>query len=496
MVFSCRSDRSVRWRPAWRASALGIAVIAVAVYAPMMVRPALAASGGRAVLASTLLVTNTFGPGGVGSGSVTGYPDPDTGCTGTPPTCAIAPSPHISGAGTGLGDAIGIARDASGNIFVASMSTSGSSEVLEYAPGATGDAAPIAILGGVATGLDFFAGTGSTAGGIAIARYHIYVANAGSVTEYSLPLTGCSGTPPICDQEPFATLVGPATGLDRAYGISVDAEGNIWVGEIDDAVTEYAPLASGTQNTPAIATLSGPDTGLFRPAYALVHGNTLFVTNTQLFTTSLTEYPLPLTRCAGAPRTCDEAPSVTLAGSNTGLENASGMAFDSLGNLFVVNQAGPAPSSVTEYSRAQYTTSGDPTPIATIAGSVTDLSNSGFITIVTPVVSGLATSLQPAPVFGPDHPPFLLRATLLAGGKPVAGQSVVFSARRTVLCTSVTDAAGVATCGGRTLASIRSIVAARGYTASFSGSAVYQSSQAQGTLIAAGRVSSGRAGRR
>ena len=51
---------------------------------------------------------------------------------------------------TGLTNPVGVAFDADGDLIV---SNEGSDSVTEYAPGATGDAPPIATIKGAATGL-------------------------------------------------------------------------------------------------------------------------------------------------------------------------------------------------------------------------------------------------------------------------------------------------------------------------------------------------------
>lgn len=434
------------------------------------------------VRVTTLLVSNGSGPGG--AGSVSGYADPPTGCGGTPVVCDPSPFPFISGPATNLLAAEGLAQDPAGDLYVASFSPSGRPAVDEYPPGATGNTAPIAVLSGPATGLGFSQGMAIDPSGT-----HLYVVNQTSViTEYDLPFTSCAGSPPTCNDAPVATLSGPSTQLKSPFGISFDSSGNLWVANLNDAVTEYAPLAPGADNTPPVATLAGPATGLHAPDYVLVRGATLFVSNFGAGPqNSITEYALPLTGCTGTPPTCNEAPSVTLSGPASGLDNPSGFVFDASGNLFVVNQAGGSspPSSVTEYSPSQYASSGDPTPIATIAGPATDLSGPEFI-VIAAAPPQAATTLSATAAIRPGKRPFVLTATLMAGGHPVGGQTVVFSAGATVLCRSTTDAAGVATCNARTATGVRAVATHHGYTASFAGAPGYQASQAHGALAASG----------
>ncbi|HWG75152.1 MAG TPA: putative Ig domain-containing protein [Acidimicrobiales bacterium] len=351
--------------------------------------------------APTILVANGSGPTGSGAATVTGYPDPPAGCAGTPSICPAAPSVNISGSNTTIGSLVGIAQDPAHDTFVAN---SNASAIDEFAPGANANVAPIAILGGAATGLN-------SPQGIFIdpAGSHLFVANSSTVTEYSLPFTGCTGSAPAtCNQAPIATLSGSATLLNSPFGVSVDASGNLWVAVLNSgtgAMLEFSmpfdpTTCTGTPstcNTPPTLTLGGTGSGIVNPDYGLVHNNTLFVTNTGGPPATVTEYALPLSAstCTGtAPAVCNTPPSVTLSSvaqtSSDGseLDNPTGIAFDPSGNMFVTNQASPSPpSSVVEYSPAQYQVSGNPVPIATIAGSATDLYTPEFIVVQAPATA-------------------------------------------------------------------------------------------------------------
>jgi hypothetical protein len=67
---------------------------------------------------------------------------------------------------------------------------------------------------------------------------------------------------------PVATLTGSKTGLANPFGVVVDAAGRVAVmnGGGANTVTEYAPGASG--NVAPIATIAGSNTGLFSPGSA------------------------------------------------------------------------------------------------------------------------------------------------------------------------------------------------------------------------------------
>lgn len=118
----------------------------------------------------------------------------------------------------------------------------------EYAPGASGDAAPIATIQGPQTGLN--APDNATIDSTG----HIWVANYGtdgSVTEYATDASG--------DAKPIRTIEGPDTQLFYPSDVVLDAAGHIFVSN-DMSIVEYGPDASG--NAKPIASIHGPHTGL------------------------------------------------------------------------------------------------------------------------------------------------------------------------------------------------------------------------------------------
>jgi hypothetical protein len=181
--------------------------------------------------------------------------------------------PSIAGDATGLNGPLAVAVDSGDNIYV---TTDGSSvdnqqKVLVYEKGASGNVAPIATIAGSNTGL-------FGPGGIAVDKARrIYVANRGhlgagpnSITVYA---PGANG-----NASPIATITGPNTKLGDPMGIAVDADGTIFVANWENRVTTYAPGANG--DVPPIAVIQGSHTGLFGPtSIALGFGHSLYVTN-------------------------------------------------------------------------------------------------------------------------------------------------------------------------------------------------------------------------
>lgn len=85
----------------------------------------------------------------------------------------------------------------------------------------------------------------------------------------------------------------------------------------------------------------------------------------------------------------------------------------------------------------------------------------------------------------PHRPPLVLTATLTQAGtaRPLAGQPVVFKARRLVLCQATTDAQGTATCDlRRRLVEALTVLVNSGYEVTFAGSPDYAASQTRARL--------------
>jgi sugar lactone lactonase YvrE len=170
----------------------------------------------------------------------------------------VAPVDSIVGNNTGLNDGVGIAFDAAGRLYVASMSGYGTITV--YAAGASGDATPVATIAGSNTGLDGRAALAVDAAG------QLYVANENgdSIMVFAAGATG--------NVSPTATIAGSHTGLNAPIGLSFDAAGQLYVanagkhlGPGGNTITIYAAGATG--NATPIATLAGSSTGLSAPTF-------------------------------------------------------------------------------------------------------------------------------------------------------------------------------------------------------------------------------------
>jgi hypothetical protein len=202
--------------------------------------------------------------------------------------------------------------------------------------------------------------------GIAVdSKGNIYVANStggasdnGSVTVYAAEAKG--------DASPIATISGPDTGLYQPEGIAVDADGNIyvanfWSGPIglgNGSITVY-PMGSNGDISPSVTiTNTAEAAGMVNPigiAVDQVSGN-IFVTSAFF---NVVEYV--------ADSSGDATPIAIIAGSHTGLGEDRGIALNPVnGDIYVVNELG----SVMVYAAGS---SGNVSPTAVIEGPVTRL---------------------------------------------------------------------------------------------------------------------------
>lgn len=157
------------------------------------------------------------------------------------------------------------------------VSNAGYSSILTFPAHGAGNAPP-KILSGPLTGLQ------DPVGIFVNAFKDIFVVNtvAGTVLEFS---PGKSG-----NAKPIATITGTNTGLDLPDDVALDGVGNIYVtnsGQVVDSVTEYAPESNG--NVLPIATISGAQTGLAGPTGIVIdRKGVIYVANSSA--SSITEY--------------------------------------------------------------------------------------------------------------------------------------------------------------------------------------------------------------
>lgn len=208
--------------------------------------------------AGNMWVTNTT------TSSITEY---SAGSTGN-----VAPINTVQGNATSLSSPVGIVFNANGDMFVVNSATdgSGSYEILEFGPNPVGNQAPINRIGGGAT--------------LLTQPQYVAVDGAGNLYVTNLPVNliniyapGASG-----DVAPIVSFGGNCLAPD---GISLDASNHIYVScDTNYEIREYSAL-SGTQIPTQIRSLgvNSAQPQLYNPSGIAVNSlGTLFVANTGL----------------------------------------------------------------------------------------------------------------------------------------------------------------------------------------------------------------------
>jgi len=168
----------------------------------------------------------------------------------------VAPVRTITGPTSGLlaagGNPQQLAVTATGRFWV----SLGQGVAAAFAAGANGDPSPTATIAGANTGL------ASTFGLALDAAGNVYLsALTGSPAQASVRVfaSGASG-----NIAPVRVISGAATGLQFIEGLAVDAQGNVYVADCNaKAILVFGPTAVG--NAPPIRTISGATTRLTCP---------------------------------------------------------------------------------------------------------------------------------------------------------------------------------------------------------------------------------------
>src|SRR6266568_2742347 len=181
---------------------------------------------------------------------------------GADATGNAAPIATIAGSNTGLHDAEGgIPVDAAGRLYVPNIGSTDSGDTITvYASGAGGNVTPTATIAGGNTGLTSPLSIALDAAG------QLYVMNVtivSNVAYYKVTVYAAGATGNIA---PIRLIGGGNTGLSSPLGMAVDAVGRLYVAnQGNSSITVYAPDATG--NAAPMATIAGNSTGLSGPAH-------------------------------------------------------------------------------------------------------------------------------------------------------------------------------------------------------------------------------------
>ncbi len=350
-------------RGAWRSRRPG-SIAWAALVAGIVASTGLATSPAAAIASSTALpvagpapgtifVTNGgVGVGGEGPGSITLY---------RPGATADArPEGVIT---KGVDGPYGLAFDPSGDLWVANLS----SKVVEYSKAGLAKASPApsviissspddALYG--PTGLAF-----DSAG-------NLWVGNSkDTVTEYTKAELSASGSP-----APRVTIHNAALFAGGGpYGLAVDPSGDVWVegspSASTDAVCEYPKAQLAEPGPPAPRATISPGYQLWD--FTFDSSGNLWVP--EYYGDAVAEYTKTELTKSGSPPA-----HVTIAGSISTLYTPQDLAFDSSGDLWVLNTGD---KSLVEYSKAELAKSGSPTPAGTIKGAATGLNSPNYLAI-------------------------------------------------------------------------------------------------------------------
>jgi Bacterial Ig-like domain (group 3) len=287
---------------------------------------------------------------------------------------------------------------------------------------------------------------------------------------------------------PSAVAVSPgrgglvATGLDNGYSspdISVFPLG------LPQAIfTATTQDSSGTANVvPHGLALSGDGVLLFAVTADDVYQSAFHLSIFNLLTTPTT------TSVVVAPSPSGFSQPVTVTATVSPSDGGGSVSFYANGAAIAGCSAQPLAATPNGYTATCTTTTlplGDDVVAADYSGDAQYAASSGSAaTVVGRGTTTLtATPAQLVRAKGGTYS-MTLQATLTAYGAPVAGRTVVFTAdgTQTVLCSAVTDSAGVASCGAvvTAMAVYRTLIRG-GYTATFSGDSQYLGSSAQASV--------------
>ncbi|MFF4645877.1 IPT/TIG domain-containing protein [Streptomyces sp. NPDC001389] len=340
--------------------------------------------------------------------------------------------------------------------------------------------------------------SGTTSGGTLVTITGTNFTGATAVSIAGTPVTSFQ----VVDDSHISAITaprGPGTGP-----VSVTTSGGTATGPATytyltpvPTITNFTPTSGSTVGGTQVTITGTGFTGAIAVSIAGVPATTFQVLNdTTIVATTApsapSSGPVSVTTPGGTATSAGNYTYVTPAPTVTGIFPTSGPSGKST-QVAISGTALTGATSVTVNGNpVPFTVVSDNEIIATLpphaAGTVT-------VTVTTPGGSAsipfiytrdraqLTASPALAQLFPPHPYAGILTATLtdLDTGQPIPGQPITFTTGSTLLCTSTTDASGVATCSA--LIALPLIILNGGYTATYPGSPTVQSATAHGALI-------------
>src|SRR5215472_9486904 len=256
-----------------------------------------------------------------------------------------APVASLAGGNTSIYAPEAVALDKQGELFV-----DNGNYITVYSPGAMGDVFPERTIGGALTGIGQSRAIAVDSAG------DLYLANTLPPASILYFPAGANG-----NVAPAMTITGPDTGLDDPIGLALDGQGNLYVAGAPELVNVYGPGANGDAQPIRSLIVLGQ---YFSTAYDVAVDATgdLFVAGGQ----AIVEYP------PGANGNAQ--PSRVIEGALTQLDDDA-IAVDSVGYTYVQDFNN---NQVLVFSP---TADGDVAPVRIITGAATQLSGPAYLAV-------------------------------------------------------------------------------------------------------------------
>lgn len=269
------------------------------------------------------------------------------------PKTTAGPLYQIGGGSTTIAGPQYLAFDSTSDLWVTNwLSSTTSGGILEFKAEATGNVIPFQSLTignirprGIADFLYTFTGTTISTDVLAVA-----------IVDPSQPAGFASGiefyTASLLTT-PYQTIAGPTTGLNVPSGVAVDSKADIYVSNLQGASVEVFALPSATPTASPTATPSPTPSPTATPTGAT---------------------PSPTPTVAPTPTPLNIAPFATISGAGSKINQPTGIALDTNGNIYVSDQASsvctPNCPAILIFAPGS---NGASAPTKSIAGSTTGL---------------------------------------------------------------------------------------------------------------------------